>query len=95
MPQITCSKFGLDRLNGAKVEKRDRVTNTQTNVYFNRIVKQSRLTSLLNVTNHSRRACMSLKRAKTIIRMTTPGISELSRPTKSSEIGHTKIFSSS
>ena len=38
---MTCAKFGSDRLNGSKVEKRDgqtdRQTHRQTNVYFNRI----------------------------------------------------------
>ena len=38
MPQMTCTKFGSDRSNGAKVEKRyGGHTDRHTNVYFNRI----------------------------------------------------------
>ena len=32
MPQMTCMRFGSDRLNGAKVEKRDRHTDGRTDL---------------------------------------------------------------
>ena len=37
MPQLTYAKFGLDCFNRAKLEKRHGQTDTQKNVYFNRI----------------------------------------------------------
>ena len=43
MPQMTCTKFGSDRLNGTKVEKRDgqtdRHTHRQTFILIGYLVK--------------------------------------------------------
>ena len=47
MPQLTCTKFGSDRLTGTKVEKRDRMTDTQTFILIgycrSKFVPKSRL----------------------------------------------------
>ena len=75
MPQITCI-FGSDRLNHAKVEKRDtrqtdRQTQRKTNVYFNRMVGHSKLLTTLSclisvqcqISVHGGQNCQINKRA--------------------------------